>query len=105
MSRGVLAFAAYRDGGTRSRVMLLSRGARRPVRLAPLHVACELDCDDRTIYSSVSDLDLGARAVALRWTQVGGDVVGVGDQNTLQVDPRSGAKAQILSVGYVSGAC
>jgi hypothetical protein len=105
MSRGELAFAAYLDRGDHSRVMLLRRGARRPVALARLHVGCELDCDDRTIYSAVSDLDLGARAVALRWTQTGGDVVGVGDQNTLQVDPRSGAKAKILSVGYVSGAC
>ena len=105
MTRGALAFAAYHDGGTRSRVMLLPRGARRPVRLAPLHVGCNLDCDDRTIYSTVSNLDLGARAVALRWTQVGGDVTGIGDQNTLQVNPRSGAKAQIVSVGYVSGAC
>jgi hypothetical protein len=68
-------------------------------------VACELDCDDRLIRTTVEGLDLGPRAISFVWRQDGGDTVGVDANWTLQVDPISRPKATVLSVGFGDGAC
>lgn len=106
--RGALAWARHADPLPRTEalddVLYLPDGANMPRPLPTVPVACELDCDDRGIVVSTTDLDLGAHALALEEDQVGADVVGIGDQPTLQLDPLAGGHT-VISVGFVDGAC
>jgi hypothetical protein len=102
--RNTVAFARHQDGGTAAQMYTLPSGAAAVARPMP-KVACGSDCDDVRILTTVEAVDLGSRTVVFTTVQQGGDTFGVGAETTLQVDPLSGARPTVLSVGFDDGAC
>lgn len=101
--RGRLAFARHADGTPLSTVVLLRGG--RAKRLRGPAVLCNVDCDDRDIATTLESLDLGERAAAFVWRQDGGDTFGISSNWFLAVDSLDGKRQEILSAGFVDGAC
>lgn len=103
--RGRLAFARHPDREPTSEVVLLTDATQVLQPLPDRFVSCEVDCDQKLIELNVESLDLGAQGVAFLRSQSGADTVGIGSEGQLIAAPVDGAAPQLLSLGFVDGAC